>query len=62
MDIVDFGEDISNFAAFEMRRVKSFKRDGLGLGGLNVLVHLVEMAFGCCCSFGEVFLDVLGRE
>ncbi len=53
-DIADFGEDILNFAAFEMGRVERFKRDGLGLGGLNVLTFLVEMAFGCFCGFGVV--------
>ncbi len=62
MDIVDFGEDISNFVAFEMRRVKSFKRDGLGLIRSNILVGLVEMALGCFDGVSIILLDVLSSE
>ena len=58
-DIVDFGEDVSNFVSFEMRRGEIFERDGLGLSGSNVLVHLVEMALGCLRGAGVILLNVL---
>ena len=53
-DIIDFGEDVSNFAAFEMGRVESFKGHRLGLGGLDVLPLLGEIPHDGLVRIGTI--------
>ena len=60
--VVNVGEDVVHFAAFELSGMKVFKRGGLGLCGVYILLGLVEMAFGGLDSFRIVFLDVADGE
>ena len=60
--VVNVGEDVTHFAAFELSGMKVFKRGRLGLCGVDVLPGLVEMAFGGLNSFRVVFLDVADGE
>ena len=60
--VVNVGEDVAHFAAFELRGMKVFKGDRFGLCRLNIFPGLVEMAFGCVDGFRVVFLDVADGE
>ena len=60
--VVNVGEDVVHFAAFELSGMKVFKRGGLGLCGAEVLPCLIEMAFRGLDGFRVVFLDVVDGE
>jgi hypothetical protein len=62
MDVVDLGVHVLHLATLELVCVNKFERCGFGFVGTDILVGLIERAFGHLCCFRIIFLDILDGE
>ena len=60
--VVHLGEDVALLAALELRRLEILQRDGFGLGGMHILLGLVEVTLWRFDGFGAILMHVALSE